>query len=86
MMHVAYVINLADKYPAYTLWMYKRAIFGEVANEAVATLVDIKGLELLVFVLLAAAVLWLGIYPQGLLHMLHASSDHLLQMANLSKL
>src|SRR6266404_2037912 len=43
---------------AYTLWMYKRVIFGEVANRHVAELTDANTRELLVLGLLAIAVLW----------------------------
>src|SRR6185436_12211693 len=48
---------------AYTLWMYKRVIFGAVANDHVAQLQDLNGRELLVLGLLAAAVLVMGVYP-----------------------
>jgi len=72
--------------PAYTLWMYKRAIFGEVANEAVGSLEDIKGLELLTFILLGLAILWLGVYPDALLNMLHSSVDNLIVLSNTTKI
>ena len=48
---------------AYTLWLYKRVIFGAVANDRVAKLSDLNGREALVLALLAAAVLFMGIYP-----------------------
>ena len=49
---------------AYTLWMYKRVIFGDVANRHVAELVDINRREFIVLVLLAVAVLGMGVYPK----------------------
>lgn len=71
---------------AYTLWMYKRVFFGAVKNSAVASLQDIHGVELLVFALLTAAVFWVGIYPNAILNIFHASVGHLLQLAAVSKL
>jgi len=72
--------------PAYTLWMYKRVFFGDVANESVGALEDIAGVELLVFVLLGAAIVWLGVYPQATLNVMHSSVDHLVSLAQISKL
>ena len=48
---------------AYTLWMYKRVIFGAVANDHVAALEDINGREFLVLGLLAVrgARVWASI-------------------------
>jgi len=46
---------------AYTLWMVKRVIFGEVANENVAALEDVNRRELVFLVILAVAVLWMGL-------------------------
>src|SRR5208282_2836045 len=42
---------------AYTLWLVKRVVFGEVANDAVASLKDLNGRELVVLGVLAIAVL-----------------------------
>src|SRR5580698_3753368 len=48
---------------AYTLWLVKRVIFGEVANDKVAALKDLNGREFLVLGVLAAAVLFVGLWP-----------------------
>ncbi len=64
---------------AYTLWMYKRVVFGAVANEHVAALKDLEPRELLVLGLLAAAVLAMGVYPLPLVEVMHASVDELLR-------
>jgi NADH-quinone oxidoreductase subunit M len=48
---------------AYTLWMYKRVVFGAVANHHVAELTDINGREFLIFVLFAIGALGMGLYP-----------------------
>ena len=71
---------------AYTLWMYKRVIFGAVANERVAKLQDIGAREFLVLTLLAIAVLGMGLYPQPFTEVMHASVDALLQHLAQSKL
>ena len=71
---------------AYTLWMVKRVIFGEVANDEVATLTDVNGREALVLTTLALAVLLLGLWPQPLLELMDASIEHLLRHIAMSKL
>ena len=48
---------------AYTLWMYKRVVFGAVANDHVAELKDISPREWIFLALLAIAVLAMGLYP-----------------------
>ena len=71
---------------AYTLWMYKRVIFGEVANKQVAELSDANARELLVLGLLAIAVLWLGLHPAPFTEIMHASVSELLKHVANSKL
>ena len=71
---------------AYTLWMYKRVIFGEVGNRHVAELTDANARELLVLGLLAIAVLWLGLHPAPFTEIMHASVSELLKHVAESKL
>jgi NADH-quinone oxidoreductase subunit M len=71
---------------AYTLWMVKRVVFGEVANRHVAALTDVNARELLVLTLLAAAVLWMGVYPKPFTDLMDASVAQLLQHVAQSKL
>ena len=71
---------------AYTLWMYKRVVFGAVANKHVAELTDIDNREFLVLGLLALCVLAMGLYPFPLTVVMHASVDHLLKHVAISKL
>ncbi len=71
---------------AYTLWMYKRVIYGAVSNQNVAELTDANARELFVLGLLAAAVLWLGVYPAPFTEVMHASVDGLLKHMAASKL
>jgi NADH-quinone oxidoreductase subunit M len=63
---------------AYTLWMYKRVVFGAVANAKVAALQDIDGREFLALGLLGAAVLWIGVYPAPIIDAMHTSVAGLL--------
>jgi len=71
---------------AYSLWMYKRVIFGEVANHHVAELTDVNSRELLILVLLAAAVLYMGLYPKPFTELMHVSVNDLLAHVARSKL
>ncbi len=71
---------------AYTLWMYKRVIFGPVANPRVAALEDIGVREFLFLALLAAAVLAIGVWPAPLTDVMHASVENLLRHLGASKL
>jgi len=70
---------------AYTLWMYKRVVFGAVTNDGVAGLEDIDRREVLVLGLLALAVLVLGVFPKPLGDVLHVSVNTLLELATRSK-
>ena len=71
---------------AYTLWMIKRVVYGEITNEKVKALVDVNGREKLVLGVLAVCVLGLGIYPMPLLEVMHSTVENLLQHAAISKL
>jgi len=71
---------------AYTLWMYKRVIFGAVANQHVAGLADLNAREFLVLGLLALAVLAMGIWPNPFAEVLHTSVNDLLNHVAQSKL
>ncbi len=71
---------------AYTLWMYKRVIFGDIANAAVAELQDLSRREALLLALLAAAVLGMGVYPLPFTEVLHAPVNELLAHVALGKL
>lgn len=71
---------------AYTLWMVKRVLFGEVANDGVAALMDINRREFTILAILAVAVLALGLYPAPLVDVMHVTVDNLVQQAMQSKL
>ncbi len=71
---------------AYTLWMYKRVIFGAITNHHVEELSDINGREILIMTILAIFVLGMGLYPLPFSEILHASVNDLLVHVAHSKL
>ena len=71
---------------AYTLWMVKRVYFGDVANEDVRSLTDINKREFFMLALLAAAVLWMGVYPKPFTDVMQTSITELIKHVGVSKL
>ena len=71
---------------AYTLWMYKRVVFGAVTNSKVEELADVSRREIFILTILAVAVLWMGIYPLPLTEVMHATVNDLLAHLSHSKL
>jgi NADH-quinone oxidoreductase subunit M len=71
---------------AYTLWMVKRVLYGEVANDKVAELQDLNQREFIVLSVLAIAVLLLGLWPAPLVDMMNVTIEQLIQQAGHSKL
>jgi len=70
---------------AYSLWMVKRVIFGEVKNEAVSQLTDITKRESFILAVLAIAVLFLGVYPEPLIDVMRVSVEHLIEQISVTK-
>ena len=71
---------------AYTLWMVKRVVFGDVANHPVAELTDINGREALVLGVFALGTLLLGVYPKPLTDLMEAPIAQLLAQLAATKL
>lgn len=71
---------------AYTLWMYKRVIYGPIKNPQVAELRDLNGFELSSYVLLALMVIGMGVYPKPMLDYVHHTVSYTLAQADKSKL
>jgi NADH-quinone oxidoreductase subunit M len=63
---------------SYTLWMYKRVFFGPVANAQVAEFKDMSKSEKFNYIMLAAGVLFIGLYPEPLINVLRVTIGHLL--------
>ena len=71
---------------AYTLWMVKRVIFGEVGNDGVAALEDVGRREFLILGVLAVPVLLLGVWPDPLVEAMDTTLRELLTHVMQSKL
>jgi NADH-quinone oxidoreductase subunit M len=71
---------------AYTLWMVKRVVYGEVANAQVAQLLDLNRREYAVLGALALAVLLVGLWPAPLVDMMSATMAQLVEQMGQSKL
>jgi len=71
---------------AYSLWMYKRVVFGEVASEAVARMPDLNRREFWMLAAMAAFVLGMGLYPKPVTDVTQASVDALLEHVAVSKI
>ena len=63
---------------AYTLWMYKRVIYGEVGNEQVAALTDVNRREFWLLGAVAMLVFWMGLWPKPFIDVMHNSVADLL--------
>ena len=71
---------------AYSLWMYKRVIFGAVGNDHVAELKDVDSREFWMLVAMAALVMFMGLYPKPFTDLTETSVRHLLEHVSISKL
>ena len=71
---------------AYTLWMVKRVVYGEVANDNVAQLQDLNAREFFVLAVLAISVLLVGLWPAPLVDMMNTTIEQLMQQISQSKL
>ena len=71
---------------AYSLWMVKRVIFGEIGNHHVKALKDIGTREFSILAVLAAAVLYMGVYPKPFTDVMHASVNALAKHVAKSKI
>jgi NADH-quinone oxidoreductase subunit M len=71
---------------AYTLWMYKRVIYGPVANDRVGALTDLSPREFWLLAAVALLVLWMGVWPKPFIDVMHVSVADLLGHVARSKL
>lgn len=71
---------------AYSLWMYKRVVFGQVTNPHVEEMQDVNKREFLVLGVLAVCVLGMGLYPKPFTDVMHVSVNDLLMHVSQSKL
>ena len=71
---------------AYTLWMVKRVIFGDVRHAEVSRMPDLNGREFVIMASLAFFVILVGVWPDPLANVMHASIDNLVHHIAQSKL
>ena len=71
---------------AYTLWLVKRVVWGEVGNDGVASLKDVNRREFAVLAVLAVAVMALGLWPAPLLDVMRPTLAALVEHVLVSKL
>jgi len=71
---------------AYTLWMYKRVIYGAVGNDQVAALTDLNRREFWMLGAVALLVFWMGLWPKPFIDVMHSSVADLLTHVAKSKL
>jgi NADH-quinone oxidoreductase subunit M len=71
---------------AYTLWMYKRVIYGAIANDHVRALSDVNRREFWMLGSVALLVLWMGLWPRPFIDVMHTSVEGLLAHVAKSKI
>ncbi|MFC4270413.1 NADH-quinone oxidoreductase subunit M [Sneathiella chungangensis] len=63
---------------AYSLWLYRRVVFGELVKEDLKNIVDVGRREIIIFTPLILVAFWIGIYPEPFLDVMHASVINLM--------
>ena len=63
---------------AYMLWLYKRVIFGKMANSELKDITDINKTEIYIFASLVFLTLFFGIYPEPLFDTIDISVSNLI--------
>ncbi len=67
---------------AYMLWLYRRVVFGDIANDEVRRMTDIGAREMTIFIPIALIVMWMGIYPKPYFSAMEASVNNLLKQVS----
>jgi NADH-quinone oxidoreductase subunit M len=70
---------------AYMLYLYRRVVFGEIKFDDVRAMTDLSPRELALLVPIAAAVLWMGVYPESFLAPMRGDVKVLLQRIDRAK-
>ena len=71
---------------AFTLWMVKRVVYGEVKSDKVAKLQDLNGREAFNLGALAAVVLLFGLWPAPLVNVMQTTVENLVVQVSACKL
>ena len=63
---------------AYMLYLYRAVVFGELDKEDLKEILDLEKREVIIFIPLIAVVMWMGIYPEPFLDVLHVSVENMM--------
>ncbi len=63
---------------AYSLWLYRRVIYGKLVKPELMEILDLSPREVLIFAPLILAVLFFGVYPAPVLDVMHVSVVNLI--------
>ena len=66
------------------LWLYKRIIFGEIINNELKSMIDLKKFEILILFSFVIPIIFFGLYPEPLINSMEVSVGNLLDMFNTS--
>ena len=69
---------------AYMLWLYKRIIFGEIINNELKSMIDLKKFEILILFSLVIPIIFFGFYPEPLINSIEVSVENILNIYNTS--
>ena len=69
---------------AYMLWLYKRIIFGEIVDNQLKSMTDLKRFEILILFSLVIPIIFFGFYPEPLINSMETSVNNLLNAYNTS--
>ena len=63
----------------YALWLYRKIVFGELTKPSLASIKDMTGREVTIFVPFIVLTILFGVYPKPVLDMSAASIQHLVE-------
>ena len=69
---------------AYSLWLYRRVIFGALTKADLMNILDLSPREVAIFAPLVIVTLWIGIDPQPFFNVFHASVMQLIHQHQLA--
>jgi len=67
---------------AYMLWLYKRIIFGEIINNELKSMIDLKKFEILILFSLVIPIIVFGFYPEPLINSIEVSVGNIIDIYN----
>jgi len=70
----------------YTLWLFKRVLFGDIVHEGVRTLKDLSTREWWVLAPLAVVTIYYGLFPNAIFDIMHVSVEHLIDQVATGKM